>query len=68
LKFEKFENEQKIKEEDNMQIGAVLLNVSVDGGRAYIYEKVGEKENLHGGFTAGESFYDLERWEAFRAF
>jgi len=59
LKFEKFENEQKIKEEDNMQIGAVLLNVSVDGGRAYIYEKVGEKENLHGGFTAGESFYDL---------
>jgi len=59
LKFEKLENEQKIKAEDNMQIVTVLLNESVDGGRAYIYEKVGEKENLHGGFTAGGSFYDL---------
>ncbi|MBP7223081.1 MAG: hypothetical protein KBA50_07515 [Sedimentibacter sp.] len=59
LRFEKLENEQKIKAEDNMHIGTVLLNESVDGGRAYIYEKVGEKENLHGGFTAGEAFYDL---------
>lgn len=59
VKFERSGNEQKIKTEDNMQIGTVLLNENVDGGRAYIYEKVDDKENLHGGFTVGGSFYDL---------
>lgn len=59
VKFKKLGNEQKIKTEDNMQIVTVLLNENVDSGRAYIYEKVDDKENLHGGFTVGVSFYDL---------
>ena len=68
VKFEKANKEQKIKMEDNMQIGAVLLNENVDGGRAYIYEKVDDNENLHGGFAVGESFYDLGAVGSIRGF
>ncbi len=59
VRFEKVNVEQQVKPEEKMQIGAVLLNAEVASGRAYVYEKAADKENLHGGFAAGESFYDL---------
>lgn len=59
LQFKREASEQKVKAENKMQIGAMLQNVDVAGGRAYIYEKADDKENLHGGFAAGGAFYDL---------
>lgn len=59
LQFIREASLEQVEKVSNKQIGAVLKNVDVAGGRAYIYEKVGDNGSLHGGFTSEGAFYDL---------